>query len=277
MKLHIAQSHGFCFGVRRAIGLANNVENNPKYLLGEIVHNKEVNNDFIQRGFSILEEPCECTPGVGVIRAHGICKDDYNQFVEKGFDLIDGTCPIVKANTKKASKGENPLIIVGKEHHPEIKYMISYIQRDYYIVDHVPDVDKLNPEIEYDLMVQTTFSTELFDEILMRLEERNIKYFKKNGICLASVRRRRAVLNLCEFCDHILIVGDNHSSNSQALKSLAASQGITSYIISRADELEAQMLDCKNLGLSSGASVSNETFEAVKNKIVELCPDCLTD
>ena len=275
MKLHIASSYGFCFGVNRAIDLANKIEEGPRYLLGQIVHNKEVNDNLESKGFRLIDTPEDNTPGVGVIRAHGICKDVHKSFIDKGFTLLDGTCPIVKLNASKAQKGVLPLIIVGKAKHPEIKFMVSYIQRPYVIVTNVDDILQLNKKQCYDLVVQTTFSTEQFDKIKSKLEDEKIVYYQKNDICKASIERRDAVLKLCEICDKIIIIGDKNSSNSQALKTLAESRGITSYLVSSADEITLDILECDNLGLSSGASVADSTFETIKNKILQLCPNCL--
>ena len=275
MKLHIASSYGFCFGVNRAIDLANKIEEGPRYLLGQIVHNKEVNDNLESKGFRLIDTPEDNTPGIGVIRAHGICKDVHKSFIDKGFTLLDGTCPIVKLNTSKAQKGVLPLIIVGKAQHPEIKFMVSYVQRPYVIVSNVDDILQLNKKQEYDLVVQTTFSTEQFDKIKSKLEDEKIVYYQKNDICKASIERRDAVLKLCEICDKIIIIGDKNSSNSQALKTLAESQGITSYLVSSADEITLDILECDNLGLSSGASVADSTFETIKNKILQLSPNCL--
>ena len=275
MKLHIASSYGFCFGVNRAIDLANKIEEGPRYLLGQIVHNKEVNDNLESKGFRLIDTPEDNTPGVGVIRAHGICKDVHKSFIDKGFSLIDGTCPIVKLNTSKAQKGVLPLIIVGKKEHPEIKFMVSYIERPYVILSKAEDVLQLNKKQDYDLVVQTTFSTEIFDEIKSKLEKENIVYYQKNNICKASIDRREAVLKLCEICDKIIIIGDKNSSNSQALKTLAKSKGITSCLISSVEEVTLDILECENLGLSSGASVADSTFETIKNKIIQLYPNCL--
>ena len=275
MKLHIASSYGFCFGVNRAIDLANKIEEGPRYLLGQIVHNKEVNDNLESKGFRLIDTPEDNTPGIGVIRAHGICKDVHKSFIDKGFTLLDGTCPIVKLNTSKAQKGVLPLIIVGKAQHPEIKFMVSYVQRPYVIVTNVDDILQLNKKHEYDLIVQTTFSTEQFDKIKSKLEDEKIVYYQKNDICKASIERRDAVLKLCEICDKIIIIGDKNSSNSQALKTLAESRGITSYLVSSADEITLDILECDNLGLSSGASVADSTFETIKNKILQLSPNCL--
>jgi len=172
-KVELAQSAGFCFGVKRAIEMAyNQIEKNEKtYSYGPLIHNKEVTGDLEDKGLSIIESLDEIDDGTVLVRSHGVGKFLYDEIEKKGLVVIDGTCPFVKKihNIVKEHHDLNEgVIIAGNNEHPEVIGINGWCENQAKIIETPEEAFALDLKDgeKYILVVQTTFRQSRFDEII---------------------------------------------------------------------------------------------------------------
>ena len=257
--IHLAKVYGFCRGVRSAVSLADRLlaENpgRPVYSIGKLVHNDVVVDGFSRRGLKVIDAPQDNEPGVALIRAHGISTDLAKAFLESGFTLVDGTCRLVKLNHMRCAKSQLPVLFFGLRKHAETLSTVSRAAGWIRIVEDLDDLDGLDPSWTYGIIMQTTFSTLKADRLLAELEGRGIAYEIISHVCPASSRRRRAVLELCDMCQSVIVLGERQSANTSELYRLAKDRGVAAWLIGSPAELEDAMISCCDVGVTAGASV----------------------
>lgn len=264
-KIYLVSPRGFCAGVRRALDIVEKVIavcGCPVYVLHEIVHNDYVVNDLRGRGVIFIENlddaPCGSTV---VFSAHGVSKAIEKQALERGFKCIDAACPLVKKIHNKAVHYENEnyeLILIGHRDHPEIKGTLGQLSKPAIVIENIRELKKLysvgtHKKIAY--LTQTTFSVSETEEIVKTLKEIYPDIEGAGDICYATQNRQNAVKLLAKHCDTILIVGSPKSSNSCRMREIAASEGISAYLINSPSELSSEILqNARSIGISAGAS-----------------------
>ena len=149
MKVTTAQSAGFCFGVKRAVDQVyeqvNDKDSGPVYTYGPIIHNDQVVNDLKKRGVKVLEsiEDLDTVPpGTVVIRSHGVSRITVEKIEQKGFRVIDATCPFVKRIHRVVEEQSTDgfhIIIIGNDRHPEVEGIKGWC-RDRYQSFNVPQI-----------------------------------------------------------------------------------------------------------------------------------------
>lgn len=270
--IHLAKVYGFCRGVRSAVALADRLlaENpgRPVYSIGKLVHNDVVVDGFSRRGLKVIDAPQGNEPGVALVRAHGISTDLARAFMESGFTLVDGTCPLVKANHDRCAASAGPILYFGINGHAETVSTLSHARGAYRVIETEGDLDGLDADSEYDIIVQTTFSLTMEERLLTLLRERGIRFHRLNTICRASSCRRQAVLDLCGFCDTVVVIGEPQSANTSELYRLAAGQGVRAFFIPDENAILECMLECHDLGVCAGASVSPVQVDRVVQELV---------
>ena len=180
MKIIVAQTAGFCMGVKRAVDraleLSDDKSGGPTWTLGPLIHNKQTTDMLRQRGVNALDESNPPgAPSTLLIRAHGVPPDVMERYKSAGYDIVDGTCPKVKAVhnvIERYRKDGYSIVITGDEGHAEVIGLLGYAGDSGYLIQTPGDVDSLPPLDKICLVSQTTFGTELFDLIADRLRER---------------------------------------------------------------------------------------------------------
>ena len=275
-RVTVINPHGFCFGVSRAIKLAQEtVAKNPNtYILGEIVHNQYVVGNLEKLGLktvnSLDEIPEKSTV---IIRAHGAAPEIYQQARNKNLNIIDATCPIVakvhRLVKKLASEKKTILYLVSDPNHDEAIGVISEAPKSIIPVT-LKDLKNLNlshPEKTV-VVTQTTLSVYETETAFENLKQKYPSIIIHPHICQATSERQKAVLNSAKDSDLIIIVGSKSSSNSQRLVETATSAGCLSYIIETVTDLNPQWLINKTkISLSSGASTPENLLNDVVNKV----------
>lgn len=223
-KVELAQSAGFCFGVKRAIEMAyNQIEKNEKtYSYGPLIHNKEVTGDLEDKGLSIIESLDEIDDGTVLVRSHGVGKFLYDEIEKKGLAVIDGTCPFVKKihNIVKEHHDLNEgVIIAGNNEHPEVIGINGWCENQAKIIETPEEAFALDLKDgeKYILVVQTTFRQSRFDEIIEVLKKKSIQLEIFNTICSATEKRQAEAVTLSQKVDKMIVIGDKKSSNTQKL------------------------------------------------------------
>jgi len=276
MKIELASSYGFCYGVKRAIDIAEKHKNSFTY--GPLIHNK----DEIKRlkdGFNIgLIEKIEDVENSNaiVIRTHGIPKNELAVLKKQENKIIDATCPYVTTPQNivaRMSKEGYSVVIFGDKKHPEIKGVVSYAEHENhaFVVLDKEELDVLPLKNKVALVSQTTKKPADFLQIVnaLILTHKEVRVF--NTICNATFENQDAASELAKRADVMIVIGGRHSSNSKMLHSISEQECKESYLIENETELDANWFKDKELcGISAGASTPDWIIQNVVNKIQEI-------
>ena len=278
MKIELASSYGFCFGVKRAIKIAEEHPGSKTY--GPLIHNKDEINR-LKEGFNIgladsLEE-IDDNDSV-VIRTHGIPKKELRLLKEQDTKIIDATCPYVttpQQDVAKMSKEGYSIVIFGDKNHPEIKGVVSYAQneKDAFIVLHAEELDDLPLKSKVAVVAQTTRKPEDFIKIASALimKHKEVRVF--NTICNATFENQDAAAELAQRADIMIVIGGKHSSNTKQLHSICKNYCDESHLIENEKEIESDWFAGKKLcGISAGASTPDWIVQNVIDRIREIAP-----
>ncbi len=271
MKIELAESYGFCFGVKRAIKIAEENTNSATY--GPLIHNsKEIErlkNDF---QVALTENLDSFKAGdTAVIRTHGIPKDELETLGKRDVRVIDATCPYVtkpQQICEQMSREGYDIVIFGDESHPEIRGVKSYAQNGAYVVTDVGELEDLPLKERVALVAQTTRKVEEYLKIADWLIPRHKEVRVFNTICNATFENQDAVRKLAKKADVMIVIGGKNSSNTKQLQSIALSNCPDSYHIEGPDDLEAAWFEGKTYcGISAGASTPDWIIEQVVEAI----------
>ncbi len=274
MEIEIAKSYGFCFGVKRAIKIAE--ENPGSSTLGPLIHNnmeiERLEKDFNVSLATTLEDVKEGQ--ATVIRTHGIPKDDLQRLKQKGGEVIDATCPFVtkpQQIVEQMSKEGYDIVIFGDVNHPEIKGVMSYATGPVHAVLGVEDVMKLHLKERVALVAQTTRKIEIYNKIINYLVPRHKEVRVFNTICNATFENQDAARELAQRADVMIIIGGKQSSNTKQLYSICKSFCEDSYHVESEVELQKEWFEGKKLcGITAGASTPEWIIERIIGKIREI-------
>jgi 4-hydroxy-3-methylbut-2-enyl diphosphate reductase len=274
MQVKLASSYGFCFGVKRAIKIAQEHKNSST--MGPLIHNQKeinrLNEDFDVGLYNSLDEVKK--DDTVIIRTHGIPKDDLASLKQKDAQIINATCPFVTTPqqiVKKMSADNYSIVIFGDKEHPEVKAVKSYGD-DIFVV--------LNPEeledivFKYDkiaTVAQTTKKKENYLEIVNKLILRYKEIRVFNTICDATFENQAATRELSQEVEVMIIIGGKNSSNTKQLFSIAQDHCVKSYLIEDENELEANWFNNTKLcGVTAGASTPDWIIQKVINIIEDI-------
>jgi len=276
MKIELASSYGFCFGVKRAIKIAEEHQGSKTY--GPLIHNKDEINR-LKEGFNIglAENLQDVTPDDSVvIRTHGIPKDELSKLKAQENKIIDATCPYVTTPqnivANMSEKGYS-IVIFGDKDHPEIKGVVSYAKdlRNAFIVKDENELRGLPILSKVAVVAQTTRKPEDFLKIVnaLILSHKEVRVF--NTICNATFENQDAAAALAKKADIMIVIGGKHSSNTKQLHSICKRYCEESYLIENERELDPAWFEGKALcGISAGASTPDWIVQNVIDKIEEL-------
>ncbi len=258
----MAESAGFCFGVKRAIEMAYAAikTEHPLYSYGQLIHNKTVTDDLAAKGLQITEDLDSMEAGTLLIRSHGVGKELYDKAEEKGLRILDGTCPFVKKihqivqQQQEAGKG---ILVVGDGAHPEVIGICGWCQNQAVILEDEQAAREkdIPPKDSYAVVVQTTFRQEKFDKILQILQERGISMQVFQTICSATEKRQTEAEELSKCVDKMIVIGGKNSSNTQKLVEICAKNcGNTVHIETICDLVLNNFEKNDKIGITAGAS-----------------------
>ena len=277
MKIIRASVLGFCFGVRRAVELAEKAlaENPGKkvYSLGPLIHNENALRALEVKGLHILEE--EDIAGleegsVVIIRAHGVAPSVTDALEKRGCQIIDATCPRVKASQKMVERysSENDYVVLtGDRNHGEVIGIAGYAGENFSQIQDFEEAKNFeipgSQEKNVILLSQTTYSPKEFEKIenLFRQKFHNLAVM--NAICPATNERQEALLELCGLVDGVLVVGGRNSANTKRLYQTAAANCQHAAHIQSAADIPQEFFNLKTIGITAGASTPDEIIEGV--------------
>lgn len=267
MKIELAESYGFCFGVKRAIKIAEDNRNSATY--GPLIHNANeidrLKNDF---NVALSENLDSFRAGdTAVIRTHGIPKQELSTLNERNVNVIDATCPYVtkpQQICEEMSEQGYDIVIFGDQSHPEIKGVKSYAIGNVYVVNSPSEIDGLRLREKVATVAQTTRKIEDYQQIIGKLMANHKEVRVFNTICNATFDNQDAVRDLAQKADVMIVIGGKNSSNTKQLHSIAKEYCPESYHIESQDDLHPEWFKGKSFcGISAGASTPDWIIDDV--------------
>lgn len=276
LKVLVANNAGFCFGVRRAIEAAekHSADGNC-YMLGSLIHNQSVVDKLKASGLKQVESVDDLPAllqgetGKVIIRSHGADERTYAEIKNKGYGIVDATCPfVVKIHeiVKAHYEAGYHIVIIGGATHPEVIATSGWCENTATVIDEDSD---LSPLIRYDklcFVCQTTFDAKKFKEISKKIHEiraKTVEIF--DTICYTTYERQEEAVRLAESSDAVLVVGDKSSSNTNKLFDICAAVNRNTHFIGSVGELENIKFPRSGVvGIVAGASTPTESIMEVK-------------
>jgi 4-hydroxy-3-methylbut-2-enyl diphosphate reductase len=283
MDILLANPRGFCAGVDRAIAIVERALESygaPIYVRHEVVHNRYVVDKLRADGAVFVEELHEVPDGATVIfSAHGVSQAVREEAEQRHLKVFDATCPLVtKVHMEVARLGRigRSVVLIGHAGHPEVEGTMGQWnpgnEGEILLVESLKCVAELAPKSTHLLsyVTQTTLSVDDTKIVIAALRKKfpDIEGPRKDDICYATQNRQDAVRRLADSVDLMLVVGSVNSSNSNRLRELAAKQGVRSFLIDGADNIERSWLDgVKRIGLTAGASAPDKLVRDVITRL----------
>ena len=279
MEVITAKSAGFCFGVKRAVDTVYELSACGKkiYTYGPIIHNETVVNDLADKGVGIindLDELKDLNPKDTciVIRSHGVSEEVYKTIEDRGFEIVDTTCPFVKRihdAVLEASENGEEVLILGSEKHPEVIGIKGWCHGPVQVIEDTESAASYKPLSNgpIRLVSQTTFNNKKFEDIveILALREYNINVM--NTICNATLERQNEAEELASRADVMIVIGGKHSSNTRKLYDICASRCSSTYFIETLDDLNLEVPKSVRLvGITAGASTPQNLIEEVQKE-----------
>ena len=273
MKIYLAKNSGFCFGVRRAVEMAEACakESGTVYTYGNIIHNDAVVRELAEKGVHSVENLDSLHTGdTLIIRAHGAPPSVYEESERAGIRLIDATCPYVKRIHKivqQATQEGNIVLIAGKANHPEVVGIRGWAGENAYVLEAEADVVTL-PEIGKAVLVaQTTLPEETFYAIERAIVTRFGEVLKlqiRNTICDTTRDRQREAEEISRRSSRILVLGSKSSANTQKLVEICKKHCKNTENIDSIDKLFLDKLPSDDIiGIVAGASTPDRMIREV--------------
>lgn len=279
MNVIVAETAGFCFGVRRAVDKVYEQigkTDQPIYTYGPIIHNEEVVKDLNEKGVRVvetMEELKSIRKGIVVIRSHGVGKEIYDLLSANGVECVDATCPYVKKIhrivAEQCGMGRQ-VLIVGNESHPEVQGIKGWGNAETKVIETMEDFEnlKIPPEKRLCIVSQTTFNYNKFQELVEKISRTSYDINVLNTICNATQERQVEAKKIASQVDVMLVIGGKHSSNTQKLYEICQKECKNTFYIQTLDDLNPECISSAcNVGITAGASTPNNIIEEVHTNV----------
>ena len=279
MEIVRASVLGFCFGVRRAVELAEKAlaENKDKtvYSLGPLIHNENALRALSDKGLITVDEqqvgeiPSE---SVVIIRAHGVAPSVTDALEAKKCTIIDATCPRVKASQKMVERYSNQndyVVLTGDRNHGEVIGIAGYAGENFSQIQDYTEAESFDIKDSENknviLLSQTTYSPKEFEKIesLFRSKFKNLAVM--NTICPATSERQEALLELCKKVDGVIVIGGKNSANTKRLYQTAAANCKQAIHVQIAAEIPSDFYKLNTIGITAGASTPDSIIDEVES------------
>jgi (E)-4-hydroxy-3-methyl-but-2-enyl pyrophosphate reductase len=279
MQIILAKTAGFCFGVNRAVKLTYELleQGRPVATLGPLIHNPQVVEDLESKGAITCDSVEDVPDGYEVvIRSHGVGQSVYDKILTRHLAYHDATCPFVTKIHKIAARAGAEgamLLVAGDAKHPEVQGIVGHTTGKVEVFANLAELEKLLPELAQQKSIfavaQTTFNVQSWETCKEFLKNQctNAKIF--DTICNATWARQQEAEDLSQKCDHMVVIGGHHSSNTQKLLQVAA-RHTKAINVETADELDKDWLNgARIVGVTAGASTPSSIIEEVLNCMSE--------
>ena len=277
MHICIVEEGGFCFGVRRALEMAQQAikQDDLSATLGPLIHNPQVVDQLAQQGVRVVERVAEAEPGETLmIRTHGCSPDVMQQALDRGVTVLDATCPFVARAQREAQRlcDESwQVLILGEPEHPEARSIREHTGARATIVQGPDDLNDMQLREKVAVVCQTTQRLDHLSSLVSALLPRVRRLTVANTICDATTQRQDASVATARQVDVMIVVGGYHSANTTRLAQVCAEVNPRTHHIERAEELQPQWLEgARTVGITAGASTPDSAIEAVHERVQQL-------
>lgn len=277
MKIRVAKTAGFCFGVRRAVEtVRQNIGRFPSLsTLGPIIHNPQVVSAFEEQGVFAAANVEDVNTSAVVIRSHGCAPNVCSRLAQRGITVIDATCPYVtkiQQTVAKAYQDGQQIVIVGEAAHPEVIGINGYCDDTAVVIESVEEAKTLKKcEKTICLVAQTTTNQQKWQfivEILLKSGYNDA--IVHNTICAATTARQQEAQTLAKECDCMVVIGGRESSNTRKLYEICKAQLERTYVIESSKELKKiNFYNSDIIGISAGASTPDWVIKEVVTSMSE--------
>ena len=275
--IKLAKNSGFCFGVKRAIKLAEETaqKHGKAITLGPIIHNPQMVENLQKKGVSVADDTIVIGDEPVIIRSHGIPRETLDILKTKKNQIVDATCPYVaKAHefAKIANQEKYEIFILGNYQHPEVIALKSYINGNVYFYESLDELPnkKFN---KVAVICQTTQNIDNLKKLTSSLLPVCTELRIFNTICNATNVRQNSSLDLAKKSDLMIVIGGKNSSNTKMLAKLCSEFSETKHI-ETAEELSKEwFVNVDNIGLTAGASTPDWIIIDIYNKIKVIVGD----
>lgn len=272
MQVHVADRSGFCFGVRRAIKIAeDSIKDNKSVLsLGPIIHNRHVVNKLHEHGLRTVNNIKSIPGGAVLVTSHGVAPDVVRKIKKKGCTVIDTTCPYVlraQRIVREISKARSRIVIVGDKLHPEVRGIVGFASGKAIVINSAKEARaiEVSPNESVCVLSQTTQSASKYYEIVKILLDKRCSEIRVfNTICDDTCIRQKQAYDLAGKVDCIIVVGGKNSANTKRLLSISRNRKKNSHLIETELDLKKRWFSgCRTVGVASGASTPDWIIKKV--------------
>lgn len=267
MKVIVAEKCGFCPGVKNAISMAEKVlqQRETVYSLGSIIHNKDVVERMANEGLCTVGHIDQAKSGTVLIRSHGAAPSEIRKLQQRGLEIVDATCVLVKRLQKIARSLEGQgykVVVIGDANHPEVRAVVGCVS-DVVVIEHTSDLTKLPKEGKLGIVSQTTKGPEHFGHMLGEVAKRGFTEIKVvNTLCKETVKRQQSAVELCKQVDIMFVLGGLDSANTRRLVELCKNYNPQTFHLQNWSECDKQVLLGKSIaGVTAGASTPEWIIE----------------
>lgn len=275
MEIRLAKNSGFCFGVKRAIKMAQDEANKRKERLvtiGPIIHNPQVVGRLEDIGIFSITDIDEIVDTPAIIRSHGIAQETKELLTQRGIEVIDATCPYVEklqSTGEKLSQEGYFVVVLGNREHPEVLALTSYLKGKYLVVEGPEEILDLKAK-KVALISQTTQTFEVFKKLVKKLLDTTFELHIVNTICSATTIRQDSTRHLASESDLMIVIGGKMSSNTKMLAKISQEFTVTHHIETKEELLNEWFTNKNKIGISAGASTPDDLIIEVYNEIINI-------
>ncbi len=273
MEIHLAESAGCCFGVKRAIKMALEAsvsEDGPLYMLGDIVHNEHVIRHIAEAGIRVVDSLGQAECGTLLIRAHGAVPEQHEAAARKGLKVLDATCPLV-LEIHKIARGLQQdgytVIVIGDHGHDEVVGIAGQVHTDL-VISTPEEAGELQKISRIGVVVQSTQNIDDVQRIIGILAGKCRELRFVNTICPATTTRQRDIRRFPREYDVVVIVGSHTSANTCRLTEISKAVNPRTYQVESAGDVQAAWFKgAASVGVSAGASTPEDVIQSVLDAI----------
>jgi len=272
-NLYVVTPRGFCAGVEMAIKALTwmlKIYDEPVYCYHEIVHNDWIVQKFKDKNVIFIEDPMDLPKdSIVMLSAHGTAPMVEMEFKNTSMTSVNSVCPLVTKvhhEAKRFSEDGKKIIYVGHKNHDEAKGALGVAPDNMILVESVEDIDQTNLHNDrVALLAQTTLAMSEWEPILNKAksEYQNIELPRKSDLCYATTNRQKALINISNKVDKVLVVGSSTSSNTNALVTTINNLGKEAHRIETLDDLNNISLDNVDVAITAGASAPDHIVKEI--------------
>src|SRR6267378_1074383 len=280
MDVIVADNAGFCFGVKRAIKMANDTMDGAGTRvksLGSLIHNPQVVSSFRKRGLEVVGDLESVDPeDTVIIRSHGVGPELKRDAAERGLKVVDTTCPFVTKAQQYAAKlvEENyKVVMIGDKQHPEVIGVVAHSGDKAIVINTVAEAEALKFIPRMGVVFQTTHSIGHVQEIVGALLKRGKEVRVFNTLCGATTSMQKTAVELAPEVEAMVVVGGRQSANTAQLAEVCRRVNPRVHQVECADEIRAEWFSgLRRIGVSAGASTPDEVIAEVVERLTQIVP-----